>query len=405
MRNELRGKIIQPKLQSASEHVRRVENTKSNIYNSDSNDFKQSGYTLSHAQIYFLNRKLDKGYKFELLDSLIKVEDANPSKPTSFKKQKLSKEFSSISEEKSIKTKKKKSEIIDVNVGSKDDSLVHNKGNDTNLYKRSLREKKPNLIKDLGYIDKNSNKSAKTSLTQDVFKKCDKVLHKLKKHHLSESFISSASADVPCLSQIDKQLKSYIYTSVFQFGMDIRKVWNYYFTHSTTNSEIYQKTFTISNYFEEIFREIENNSEEKTDLHELQKKVNKLQEKFNEINQNKSISGSNLKREHSGSNLDKPMSISEKNMLGNNIRQLTPDQLKGIIKILNDSLSVDQSKKYFEFDIETLSNKKLRELEKYVKTCLKLNSVSGVPHLAEKKKPNLDENDKINQLKVIIGFI
>ena len=46
------------------------------------------------------------------------------------------------------------------------------------------------------------------------------------------------------------------------------------------------------------------------------------------------------------------------------------------------------------------SNKKLRELEKYVKSCLKLNSIGGAPQNTEKKRPNIDENDKINQLKV-----
>ena len=267
------------------------------------------------------------------------------------------------------------------------DSLLNNK--------RSLREKKPNLIKDLGYIDKDTNKAGKSSLTMDIFKKCDKVFQKLKKHPLSDSFFQTSSNDIPCLSHVEKNLKCYLYTSIFQFGMDVRKVWNYYFTNSSNNTEIYQKTFTLSNYFEEIFKEIENNLEEKTDLHELQKKVNKLQEKFNEMNQNKSIPGNNSKRERSGSNVDKPMTISEKNVLGNNIRQLNQDQLKGIIKILNDSVSVDNTTKYFEFDIETLSNKKLRELEKYVKNCLK-----NVDAQIVGKRRNNDENDKINQLKV-----
>jgi hypothetical protein len=87
------------------------------------------------------------------------------------------------------------------------------------------------------------------------------------------------------------------------------------------------------------------------------------------------------------------MSMQEKNQLGNQIRQLNPEQLKGIIKILSDSLPVDQNNKYFEFDIEMLNTKKLRELERYVKNCLKNNVV--------KKKPNNEETDNINKLKVV----
>ena len=55
------------------------------------------------------------------------------------------------------------------------------------------------------------------------------------------------------------------------------------------------------------------------------------------------------------------MTVEEKNKLGNDIRNLTKEQLKGIIKILNESDSYPKTK-YFEFDIDKLSNKKLREL-------------------------------------------
>ena len=85
---------------------------------------------------------------------------------------------------------------------------------------------------------------------------------------------------------------------------------------------------------------------------------------------------------------------------------LNPDQLKGIIRLLSDSLSVDQNSKYFEFDIESLSNKKLRELDKYVKQSLK----QKMPPIKNQNNNNnnnqriskiKDEQDKITQLKVI----
>jgi hypothetical protein len=391
--------MIASKHQTVLDHEKIQDNHFGNNSSQISEELKEGEYFLSFAQINSLNKMLEKGFKFELIENVSKISEPIAHKSNNSKKHKVIKELSSISEEKSIQKKRKKNEILDLNALSKEDSVNLTRGNDSFVHKRSLREKKPNLIKDLGYIDKDFAKAAKTGLTQDVFKKCEKVLQKLKKHVLSDSFFSHINPDVPTLGQVEKQLKAYLYTSVFQFGMDVRKIWNHYFTNETNNTEIYQKTFTLSNYFEEIFKEVESNPEEKTDLHELQKKVNKLQEKFNEINQNKSISNSNLKRERSGSNLDKPMSMAEKNMLGNNIRLLTPEQLKGIIKILNESLSVDQSKKYFEFDIETLSSKKLRELDKYVKSCLKMNSAGGVAQTGEKKKSNF-EDDKINQLKV-----
>ena len=46
------------------------------------------------------------------------------------------------------------------------------------------------------------------------------------------------------------------------------------------------------------------------------------------------------------------------------------DQLKGIIRILNEKMIENKNgNQYFEFDIDKIPTKKLRELEKYVQTC------------------------------------
>ena len=60
--------------------------------------------------------------------------------------------------------------------------------------------------------------------------------------------------------------------------------------------------------------------------------------------------------------MDKAMSMQEKNALGNNIRSLTQEQLKGVINIVSDNVDLHQTNKYFEFDIEILPTRKLREL-------------------------------------------
>jgi hypothetical protein len=67
------------------------------------------------------------------------------------------------------------------------------------------------------------------------------------------------------------------------------------------------------------------------------------------------------------------MTIEEMSRLGNDIRTLNKKQLKGIIKILSKNNEYKKSK-YFEFDLDKLSIEKLRELEIYVKECLRLNS-------------------------------
>ena len=107
------------------------------------------------------------------------------------------------------------------------------------------------------------------------------------------------------------------------------------------------------------------------------------------MNNNKALQYGNPRREKGGG--EKSLTIQEKNELGCAIRQLNPEQLRGIISLLSDTLNTEQSTKYFEFDIESLPTRKLRELEKYVMNC----SRNG-----NSRNNNLNENEKIEKLKV-----
>ena len=103
-----------------------------------------------------------------------------------------------------------------------------------------------------------------------------------------------------------------------------------------------------------------------------------------------------VKKTGSNNEHNKPMTVEEKNQLGNDIRSLNKEQLKGIIRILKESSDFPKTK-YFEFDIDQLPNKKLRELEKYVKECINLNNKNNKQHNQNiinntNKVPNQKEN-------------
>ena len=280
---------------------------------------------------------------------------------------------------------------------------------------RSLREKKATIIEDIGYIDKDkSARSAKNVISSDVFKKCEKIFAKLKRHNLSSEFMNNSNPLVPSLIQIEKTLRSYTYQSVYQFGMDVRKLWNYYFSNYSHNNDIYQKAFAFSNFFEMIFKEVDNNNDEKSDILELNKKLEKLTKEIKEIDRKNTQQIIPLKKQESRGTInimDKAMSMQEKNALGNNIRSLTQEQLKGVINIVSDNVDLHQTNKYFEFDIEILPTRKLRELEKYTKTCLKnKGSVVSTPKSTmansggggQKFFPDNNSNDKTGTTVLII---
>jgi len=273
--------------------------------------------------------------------------------------------------------------------------------NDLNLtHKRSLREKKATIIEDIGYIDKDkSARSSKNPISAEIFKKCEKIFAKLKRHALASDFMTSSKNDAPSLNQIEKLLRNYTYQSVYQFGMDVRKIWNYYFSNFSNNNDIYQKAFAFSNFFEMIFKEVDNNIDEKNDIHELNKKLEKLTKEIKEIDRkNTQQQILPLKKQESRGSInlmDKAMSMQEKNMLGNNIRLLTQEQLKGVINIVSDNIDMQNTNKYFEFDIETLPTRKLRELEKYTRSCLKTKGIC-TPKSAISIQKGFQENNGTN---------
>jgi hypothetical protein len=287
-----------------------------------------------------------------------------------------------------MRKKPKKIELSDII--SRENSSLSNPNN-----KRSLREKKPTTIEDLGYIDKDMRKKGKNHALQDVYKKCERVLQKLRRSPNADFYSSSSNEEVPTLSQMERRVKSFYYSTFYQFSLDLRKIWNYYFSNFSSSPEIYQRTLSMSEFSEELLKESDTDGD-KTEIRELEKKVENLSSAIRRINQTQSVPAP--KKVDKGGPSDKPMTMQEKNLLGNSIRSLPPDQLKGIVNILSESLVIDPKKRFFEFDIETLDNRKLRELEKYVKNCTKKNTTTTKP--ARPVSGDLTENEKIAQLKV-----
>ncbi len=57
------------------------------------------------------------------------------------------------------------------------------------------------------------------------------------------------------------------------------------------------------------------------------------------------------------------MTMQEKRILGQNIRNLNPDYLRGIWEIVSEGNDGSSNKEELEFDIDSLSVRKTRELE------------------------------------------
>ena len=267
---------------------------------------------------------------------------------------------------------KKKQKIIQKNSeyskrsAKNDNSDLYSIENSYHSNKKSLRDRKPTTREDLGYVDKSlKGKSAAAKIIQ---RKCEKGLIKIKNNPNGQFFYLSKNPGEPSLSVIERNIRNFTYNDLSEFLVDLRKLWSYYFEHFYSNPEIYQKTCKMSEYCEEVYNELQSQVESKNDISELSKKVESIEKNLKDLKESQSIGGASKKIDRN-SNMDRMMTYEEKNELGKNIRNLSREDLKGIIEIMRDSSSVDNQQKFFEFDLDRLPVRKLRELERYVSNC------------------------------------
>lgn len=249
----------------------------------------------------------------------------------------------------------------------------------------------------------------------DSLKKCKNILNALKKHRSATPFlrpVDPLSLNCPDyfeiikepmdLGTVEKKLRNNDYSSPYQFFANVRKIWSNAFTYNPRNSQVYNLTLDISQYFEELYKEIELPVSE--DLSMLENKVQKLEKKLTELNNRKGTKQFDpqnpggkyppSKNENTSSLMplslgekmstkeqtDMPMSFQEKKSLTMMIKTLPTNHLKGVWQIICNDNPTLSAKKELVIDIERLPTKTARELEKYVRSKIHSN------HKLTKKK-------------------
>ena len=54
-------------------------------------------------------------------------------------------------------------------------------------------------------------------------------MERIKSYPLANSFYEFNNPEMPSLSKVEKKVNNYEYESFYDFEMDIRKIWNYFF--------------------------------------------------------------------------------------------------------------------------------------------------------------------------------
>lgn len=243
----------------------------------------------------------------------------------------------------------------------------------------------------------------------DSLKKCKNILNALKKHRAAAPFLRAVDPvlfDCPDyydiikepmdLGTVERKLRNNAYSSPYQFFGDIRKIWSNAFTYNPRQSQVYNLTLEVSQYFEELYKEIELPVSE--DLSMLENKVQKLEKKLTELNNRKGTKPSDPKspnqtystsknenttplmplslveKSRLTEQIEKPMSFQEKKSLTMLIKSLPTNHLKGVWQIICNDNPTQSAKKELVIDIERLPTKTARELEKYVRSKIQSNN-------------------------------
>ena len=322
-------------------------------------ELKSVEFMLTPLETLLINKKMPFGIKLDTEENIIKSKDIA---------------------KKNIN--KKKIESIHRSRPKKIEYKEENK--DTT--KKYLRERKTNQ-------KEQTNKELESNNL--IIQKCERCIELIKANPLSKLYYKTVNPNTPCIFDIEKNIKNNKYSSSYEFFMDLRKIWLFYYQNYPNNSEIRQRTYSMSELCENLCKNIDNVFMDDNIRNNLD--LNQYSQNYNYYGNDYRFNGGNINQIVYNNNYNinnNEMSIEEKNALGNAIRNLNKEQLKGIIKLLSDSkISQSQSgqKKYFEFDIDKLPQKKLRELEKYVKECTKEKQLNN--------NNNKEQNEQIKKLK------
>lgn len=336
---------------------------------------------------------MPKGFKLELNDILQK-EQEEKNKPHVHKKHR--KGFTFSSDTYRNRKKDKSNDTNKNNTYYNDNKQSIQKSLMTDTPKKSSRISKQLSKDDYNYSDKEYIKNKSNPFLTEVSKQCEKGMNKIKRNVNSQDFYYSSNKNVQSLSQIEKNIKTFKYKTVYEFIMDLRRIWCYYFSEPSEIPDIYAKTCEMSKLCEKIYREIEVDFKDNRGLTEINKKIDNLSKEVKEIQGNVVVQHNSLMNsKRYSSNNERPLSRAETETLRKNIQSLTDPQKQELIRMISDNVE-NSDKNCVEIHLNTIPIKVQRELDRFVKNCVKKNMNAHNQHLMNYNNVNRNHNSSMN---------
>ena len=206
---------------------------------------------------------------------------------------------------------------------------------------------------------------------------------------------------------IEKNIKNDLYSSPAELATEIRNIFSKIFA-TINDSENYDKTLNFCELFEKVYKKYDNKTLTKK-CKNLAEIINKLKRELrqNELSrniqvENKSSSNktnnyfysySSIKNKYNLNNEEKSVK-KYKNEIANKIKKLNNEQKRGILGIISNNC-IDQkiqNNNVMEINVNKMTFKQLKELDKYLNKCINDNN-SNI-NFSLDKKIELFENEK-----------
>ena len=258
-----------------------------------------------------------------------------------------------------------------------------------NVPTRTRRIKKSKIIEDLGFETSPKNlsnkkiKKHKTYYGQFKSNKDSKICIKLFTDFKSLNVFYHEFA---LFTKIEKKIKNNLYSHYTEFANEMRNTFSQYFLNYSNNIEKYNELFTLCESFENIYKEYDNKifTKESKNLIEIKKRLSKLRKELKDTyhtspqylsnSKNLASNTNRLKISLNGELITSNNSFQKSTRkfkvdLANKIRNLTPQQKKGIVNIISKAYLDKTNNDIMEIDVNKMPLGQLRELEKYVEEC------------------------------------
>lgn len=175
------------------------------------------------------------------------------------------------------------------------------------------------------------------------------------------------------LGTVEQKLLNNEYPDIFSFADDVNLIWSNCFLYNQPQSDVVKMGESIKKFFDDKFKKLSDDVLNPPPIDSVQPEYLPPEPKAAPLNPPKPKAPPKKRTKKTVPVDSREMNFEEKKVLSENIEKLDPDQMVKIVQIIQQrapKASSQANESEIEIDLDKLDAVTLRQLEKYVHTCL-----------------------------------